>query len=90
MKSAEYKIPGGKLLAAELDVEDDTLVHVKISGDFFMHPEQAIYDLESVLNSRHVGAISETVHRFFNENEVTLFGVSPGDFVTVLELCLSS
>jgi len=90
MKNAEYKVPGGKLLAAELDVEKDTLVHVKISGDFFMHPEPAIIDLEAVLNGITVGEISETVHRFFKENEVSLFGVSPGDFVTVLELCLSS
>lgn len=90
MKRAEYKIPGGKLLAAELDVEKDTLVHVKISGDFFMHPEPAIIDLEVALHGRNVGEISETVHRFFKENEVTLFGVSIRDFVTVLELCLSS
>ena len=90
MKKAEYKIPGGKLLAAELDVEKEKLVYVKIFGDFFMHPEPSIYDLEAALKGIPVDFINETVHRFFNENEIILFGVSPGDFVTVLELCLSS
>ena len=32
----EYKMPGGKLVVADLEVRDDKLTRVRISGDFFL------------------------------------------------------
>lgn len=32
----EYKVPGGKLVVADLEVQDDCLSHVSISGEFFL------------------------------------------------------
>ena len=90
MKRAEYKIPGGKLLAAELTVEDGLMAGVKITGDFFMHPEAAIIDLEKALNNTPVQDLENKVKQFFKDNEVTLFGVQIGDFVKVVRLALES
>jgi len=56
MKRAEYKIPGGKLLAAEVQEKGGKLTRVKLVGDFFMHPEEAIDALEAALRSGHVAA----------------------------------
>jgi len=90
MKQAEYKVPGGKLLAAELGVEEGRLVGVKITGDFFMHPEAVIIDLEKTLCDTPVEDLDEVVNRFFQDNDVTLFGVEADDFVKVVRLALES
>lgn len=88
MSRAEYKVPGGKLLAAETEVEDGRLVTVKITGDFFMHPEAAIIDLEEALTGKPLVEIDGAVEAFFEEKEITLFGASPRDFSHVLKLSL--
>ncbi len=90
MKRAEYKIPGGKLLSAELAVEGHHMVGVKITGDFFMHPEAAIIELEKALEGAPAADLEDTVKRFFRENDVTLFGIHVEDFVKVVRLALES
>ena len=37
----EYKVPGGKLVVVDLDVEDDVLTNVQF-GDFFLEPDEAL------------------------------------------------
>ena len=88
MKRAEYKIPGGKLLAAELTVEDGLMAGVKITGDFFMHPETAIEDLEAHLTGIGIGTIEGSVEEFFRGKEITLYGVAAGDFSHIIMLSL--
>lgn len=90
MKRGEYKVPGGKLLAAEVEVHDSALVRVKLVGDFFMHPEEAIMGLEEVLTGSPLEEIEERVESFFGEEGITLYGVAPGDFVKVIRLALAS
>jgi len=38
----EYKVPGGKLVAVDLAVADDHLLDVRVSGDFFLDPDEAL------------------------------------------------
>jgi len=38
----EFKTPGGKLIAVELDVVDGELRNVVVTGDFFLYPEEAL------------------------------------------------
>jgi len=87
---AEYKVPGGKLVAAETQAEHGRILRVKITGDFFMHPEAAIADLEAALTGIPVAGIEEAVNRFFSTREVTLFGIALGDFAHVVEMSLHS
>ncbi|HEY6738708.1 MAG TPA: biotin/lipoate A/B protein ligase family protein [Actinopolymorphaceae bacterium] len=37
----EYKVPGGKLVVVDVDVVDGLLRNVRVSGDFFLEPEEA-------------------------------------------------
>ena len=88
MKRADYKIPGGKLVSAEITEDGVRLVNVKIMGDFFMHPEEAIVALESNLRGIRADELEATVSRFFSKNQVSLFGISPRDFIHVIRLTL--
>ncbi len=82
---AELKVPGGKLIRIECALKSGKIVSAKITGDFFMHPEEAITLLEKNL----VGsAIAEKdIERRVNEilkADITLVGASNADFTSVI------
>ena len=45
----EFKTPGGKLIAVDLDVVDGELRNVVVTGDFFLYPEEALPLLSGAL-----------------------------------------
>ncbi|QHC24697.1 lipoate--protein ligase family protein [Streptomyces sp. GS7] len=45
----EYKVPGGKLVVVDLDVEDASLRNVRVAGDFFLEPDEALLRINSAL-----------------------------------------
>ncbi len=45
----EEKIPGGKLVCVEVQAVGGRVSQVRITGDFFLHPEEAIDALENAL-----------------------------------------
>ena len=57
----EYKVPGGKLVVADLEVVDGKLADVRISGDFFLEPAEAIADIAAALNGLPADATSEDI-----------------------------
>ncbi|MBY6089136.1 lipoate--protein ligase family protein [Maritimibacter alkaliphilus] len=46
----EYKVHGGKLVVADLEVRDGKLAEVQITGDFFLEPPEALDDIRAALN----------------------------------------
>ena len=47
--SADYKAPGGKMLRVRLKERDGRIESAKISGDFFLIPEESLSKLEKML-----------------------------------------
>ncbi|WP_265446721.1 lipoate--protein ligase family protein [Flexivirga meconopsidis] len=45
----EYKVPGGKLVAVDVEVESRRLARVSVSGDFFLEPDDALEDIDAAL-----------------------------------------
>lgn len=45
----DYKVPGGKLVSAEVEIDGDTLSSVHISGDFFLEPDDALDRIDRAL-----------------------------------------
>jgi len=45
----EYKVPGGKLVVVDLDVVDDRLRDVRVSGDFFLEPDEALEAINAAI-----------------------------------------
>ena len=52
----EYKVPGGKLVAADVEVADGALADVRISGDFFLEPDAALAVIDASLRGRPADA----------------------------------
>ncbi|PQZ87353.1 lipoate--protein ligase [Arthrobacter sp. MYb227] len=45
----EYKVVGGKLVVADLRVEDGVITAASINGDFFLEPDEALEDLNAAI-----------------------------------------
>jgi lipoate---protein ligase len=77
--SADYKVPGGKLLRVQLTLDatqaPPAIVTLRIHGDFFMHPEEAIEELEARLTGLpcEVEALRPAVQAFF-DSDVQVLG----------------
>lgn len=76
----EYKVPGGKLVAIDLEVEEGRLAHVAVSGDFFLEPDTALADIDRALEGMpvdaSVAALAESISRTVDPTAV-LVGFSP-------------
>ena len=45
----EYKVIGGKLVAADLSLADGRIATASINGDFFLEPDEALEDLNAAV-----------------------------------------
>ena len=45
----ECKTPGGKLVIVDFDLLNHRLHNVRVSGDFFLYPEEALADITAAL-----------------------------------------
>lgn len=89
----EYKMPGGKLVVADLGVRDGKLTRVRISGDFFLEPDSALTMIDVALEglpaaagSKHHAAVLEAALG----PHVRMYGVSPEAIATAVQRALES
>jgi len=43
------KVPGGKMFKVEMQIENEKIIRIQITGDFFIHPEEGLELLEHKL-----------------------------------------
>jgi hypothetical protein len=84
--SADYKAPGGKLLRIRLRETGERIDSVKISGDFFLIPEDSLPKLEKMLEDVPLREkeLKLLVDRFFRGTSAQGLGVAPDDFVKAI------
>lgn len=75
----EYKVPGGKLVVANVEVEGQHLTDVSISGDFFLEPDSALKQINQALNGMPVNSnasqIVQTIQNALGD-DVVMYGFS--------------
>jgi len=78
---ATYKVKGGKLIKIQLRERADKIQEIKITGDFFLHPEELIEELEEALVGKPLKEqdLAESIRRLMQERGATLLGASPED-----------
>ena len=76
----EYKVPGGKLVVVDLEVDDGTLTDFHLAGDFFLEPDTALEAIDRAVNGlsaqADAAAIAAAVKSALPEGAVML-GFSP-------------
>jgi len=87
---AELKVPQGKLLRVRFNIDDSNIRDIRFTGDFFLHPEEALKDLESALEGKtaDMKILEQEIVGFFERSRCTLVGIAPESFVTVIDLAL--
>jgi lipoate-protein ligase A len=77
----EYKVPGGKLVVVDVEIDgDDALSGVVISGDFFLEPAEALLDInravEGLPADTSVAALTVAIARAVGP-DATMVGFTP-------------
>ncbi len=84
--AADYKASGGKLLRIRLKEKHGIIQSVKITGDFFLVPEESLPKLEKMLEDVPLkeAELKLLVDRFFRGTGARGLGISPDDFVKAI------
>ncbi len=92
MREAVYKVPGGKMLRVRLAASGDTIDHVIIMGDFFLHPEEMIQVIEGELAGQQIDkdVLTNIITRVLKNNNAVLLGASPEDIAHAIVLAYGS
>lgn len=79
-RHGEYKVPGGKLVVVDLRVQGGLLHDVRVAGDFFLEPEDALDAINAALGGLSAQADTATIAaavRAALPADAMLFGFSP-------------
>ena len=84
--TADYKAPGGKLVRVRLREEHGVIRSVKITGDFFLVPEESLPKLEKMLEDVPIQEkeLRLLVDRFFRGTGAQGLGITPDDIVKAI------
>jgi lipoate-protein ligase A len=85
--SATQKIPGGKLI--RIDVQfSERIERIKITGDFFLDPEETLDRIEETLTGVPLPldrpALSQRITDLLVEMHAELIGAAPEDIIATL------
>ena len=81
----DYKVPGGKLIRVEIEIDAGVVRRAAVKGDFFAHPEEAFERAESGLAGLHVEELPSSARQLFGEGLLAIFGATPDDIAFALE-----
>ncbi len=74
--SSIYKIPEGKMIKVSLTMKDNTIEEIRITGDFFAHPEDSIEKMENMLMGTQFSNIANDINHFIEDNGIQLVGIN--------------
>ena len=87
-----YKVPNGKLLKISLNYNEKTknIETVRITGDFFAYPEEAIELIEEELKNAHLekNILFEKIQSIINENDLEFIGLNAEGLTEGILMCL--
>jgi lipoate-protein ligase A len=77
---AKQKVKEGKVVKVEVDC-DEVIRKIRITGDFFMHPEDILEDIEKSIaglkRNADEGTIISNIQRTTSVKDVQMIGISP-------------
>ncbi len=88
----EFKVPGGKLVVVDLEVENGAIAHFKLAGDFFLEPDSALADIEAAVNGLPAASEAKAIAAAVQSSlpaEVILLGFSADSVATTVRRALS-
>ncbi|MCX6661740.1 MAG: hypothetical protein NTY91_04245 [Euryarchaeota archaeon] len=86
-----YKVPQGKLLkiSLEYDKKKNVITNIRITGDFFAYPEEAIELLEKKLQNTVFDRVVllDTISSLIAKNHIQFIGVNAEGLTQGIMMC---
>jgi len=74
-----------KLLKIEFDKDKDILKSIKITGDFFIYPEDALEEMEKLVTDCSISDIESKLGEFIKNKKIKIIGFTVKDLVELLK-----
>lgn len=78
---ATKKVSGGKLLRVQIEANKNKIENISITGDFFLHPEEALVRIEKSLTGKtfdtSIEDYAEDISEVLYKTQANFVGVSP-------------
>ncbi len=78
---AAEKLAGGKLVRIKVEFQDDKIMSVQVTGDFFIHPEEKIKEIEELFVLKSIfydeKQLGDDMMKAIKKNGMTLIGITP-------------
>ncbi len=80
-----YKSPGG-LIRLLMEIENDRIKDILITGDFWMLPDSAVSSLETTLRGTKLEQtnLEECINDFYTDQKIQAPGTTPKDIITAI------
>lgn len=88
----EYKVPGGKLVVVDFEVNDGRIEQFRLSGDFFLEPDSALGQIDAAIEGQLAQQTIDDFARAISQaltGEVHLLGFSPESVGVAIRRALS-
>jgi len=86
VKVVEADHKAGKLICVRAETKGDEILDIRITGDFFSIPKEAVFRLEDALRGKRLDeeTLRATIKRFYEAERPEMPGVGPEDMVQAL------
>jgi len=88
---AKQKVKEGKVVKVDVDC-DEVIRNVRITGDFFIHPEDILEDIEKSIiglgRNADLETITSNIQRTTSGKEVQMIGISPESIARLIREAL--
>ena len=83
------KVPNGKLLKVTVEFHEGRIENVRVTGDFFIHPEESIEELETALKGKAYSrkSVGDAVEIFFARQGLIAFGITSQALTDAIMRC---
>lgn len=88
MTDIEYKRQGRKVISVSFNCANGIFSHVRIYGDFFIFPEEALDNLERSAEGKDFLGISTLIEDFFSSGN-RVYGITKEDLQEVFKRAIN-
>ena len=90
---ATEKVPGGKLVRIKVNFMN-LIKDVQITGDFFLHPEECVHEIENSLKNTTIDfqqdEVVNKVNEILKKHNAELIGVHPETIAKTLKTAIEN
>ncbi|CAG0986481.1 hypothetical protein METP3_02389 [Methanosarcinales archaeon] len=86
--SQKVKVKEGKIVKVEVELDFDVIKKLRITGDFFLHPEEVLDDIEKSMTGLKKDVSFDTIvfkiQNIVKDHNTQMIGISPESIAEVL------